>query len=166
MVYGSHDPRTDIRSTIGTAGWTEEEGDIYYITVTKVNGESLNVPMYMSEEEKTESIVEMPYITFDLADCSYEPHDVGAVTRKMEAYIDIGVWFANTDDIDATSLGKKICDEIIEQVRTHQMNCTFPVTTTFVNIRNVRHLSERRAHQVVFHYVLELYVLFYDCCEP
>jgi len=165
MAITSHDPRKSVRSTICTSGWAEDIGDYYYISIIVASGETIKVPMFVAEEVKTESIKEMPWLEMDLADCTYEPHDVGAVTRKAEAYIDISLEFANTDKIDATSFGKKVFDELQKQIRTHQRNCTFNTDTTFVNVRNIRHLRENRAHQVVFKYVLTLYVLFYDCCE-
>ena len=120
--------------------------------------------MFLSEEEKTESIKEMPYITLDLALCTYKPHDIGARTREAEAYIDISVEFADTDNISTTGFGKKVIDEIINQVRTHQVACTFPASITFINIESVRHLRETQAHQVVFKYMLTAYVLYYDLC--
>jgi len=164
MAYVSHDPRKDVRSTIGTSGWSEELGDYYYISITDNDGETIKIPIFIAEEVKTESIQEMPWIEMDLADVIYEPEDIGARTRKAEAYIDISVEFADTDNIDATSFGKKIADEIINQVRTHQVACTFPNTITFATIEGVRHLKENRAHQVVFKYIVTLYVLFYDLC--
>ena len=162
--FTSHDPRKDIRSTIGTSGWDESIGDYYYLSITDNKGNTVKVPIFLSEELKTESIQEMPWIEMDLALCTYEPHDVGATTRKAEAYIDISVEFTNTDNIDSTSFGKKIIDEIINQVRTHQEACTFPETTTFVNVDDVRHQRENRAHQVAFKYIVTLYVLYYDLC--
>ena len=164
MAYSSHDPRKDIRSTIGTSWWIEGTGSLYTINVIDDNLKTVRVPIFMSEEVKTESIKEMPYITMNLALCTYEAEDIGARTRKAEAYIDIGVWFADTDNIDSTSFGKKVLDEIVNQVRTHQRNCTFPNTITFAIIKNIQCLEERKAHQVVFHIVAELYVLYYDLC--
>ena len=165
MAYISHDPRKPVRSTIGTSGWTEETEDYYYITVTDNDNAPVKVPIFMAEETKTESIKEMPWIEMNLALVTYEPHDVGATTRMAEAYIDMSVEFANTNNIDATSFGKKVIDEIINQVRTHQINCTFPTaTTTFVNVESVRHIEEKRAHQVIFKYIVTLYVLYYDLC--
>lgn len=165
MTYTSHDPRKAVRSTIGTSGWIESIGDYYYIIVTDDSNVSINVPIFMAEEVKTESIKEMPWIEMNLADCTYEPGDIGARTRDAEAYIDMSVEFANTDNIDATSFGKKIIDEIINQVRIHQVACTFPTaTTTFVSVESVRHIKEKRAHQVIFKYIVTLYVLYYDLC--
>lgn len=164
MSYASYDPRKDIRSTIGGSCWIEGIGDLYTINVTDNDNESVKIPMYLSEEVKTESIKEMPYITLDLALCTYEPEDVGARTRKTEARIDVGVWFTDTDNVDATSFGKKVLDEIVNQVRTHQKNCTFPATITFANVEDIQHLKEKRAHQVLFHYIATIYVLYYDLC--
>lgn len=164
MAYTSHDPRKDVRSTIGTSGWEESIGDYYYITVTDNDNAPVKVPIFMSEETKTESIKEMPWIEMNLVDCIYEPGDIGARTRDAEAYIDMSVEFANTDNIDSTSFGKKVIDEIINQVRTHQVNCTFPVTTTFVTVQSVKHIEEKKAHQVAFKYIVTLYVLYYDLC--
>jgi len=164
MAFVSHDPRKDIRSTIGTSWWTETDGDIYYIGVTDNTGQPIKVPIFLSEEVKTESIKEMPWIEMNLADCTYAPGDVGARTRDAEAYIDISIEFADTDNVDSTSFGKKVIDEIINQIRTHQENCTFPDTITFANIETVKHIKENRAHQVVFKYIVTLYVLYYDLC--
>jgi hypothetical protein len=164
MAHVSHDPRKDVRSTIGTSWWTQSDGDIYYIAITDNKGAEVKVPIFMAEEEKTESIKEMPWIEMDLADCIYEVGDVGGRTRNAEAYIDMSIEFANTDNIDATSFGKKVADELVNQIRTHQENCTFPATITFATVTNIRHIRENRAHQVVFKYIIELYVLFYDLC--
>ena len=165
MSITSHDPRKSVRGTICSTWWKEGVGDIFYISITDNKGAPIKVPMFLSEELKTESIKEMPWLEMDLADCKYDPQDIGAVTREAEAYIDISLEFANTDNIDAASFGKKVMDELQKQIRTHQKNCTFNADTTFVSIRHIRHLRENRAHQVVFKYVAELYVLYYDCCE-
>lgn len=165
MAYTSHDPRKAVRSTIGTSGWEESIGDYYYITVTGDDNAPVKVPIFMAEEVKTESIKEMPWIEMDLALVTYEPNDVGAATRKAEAHIDMSVEFADTDNIDATSFGKKVIDEIVNQVMTHQINCTFPAaTTTFVTVEDIRHIREKRAHQIIFKYIVTLYVLYYDLC--
>lgn len=164
MAFVSHDPRKSIRSTIGTSGWEEDIGDYYYITVTADDNAPVKVPIFMSEEVKTESIRKMPWIEMDLALCTYEPEDVGARSRKAEAYIDVSIEFADTDNIDATSFGKKVIDEIVDQIGTHQVNCTFPTTVTFVTVQDIRHLREKKAHQVVFKYIITLYVLYYDLC--
>lgn len=164
MAYSSHDPRKDIRSTIGSSWWTESDGDLYTINITDNSGATIKIPMYVSEEVKTEDIKEMPYISMNLAMCNYEPEDIGARTRKAEAYIDISVEFTDTDNIDCTSFGKKAIDEIINQVRTHQVNCTFPASVTFANVESVRCLNENHAHKVYFKYIVTLYVLYYDLC--
>jgi len=165
MAITSHDPRKSVRGTICTLGWKEGLGDYYYISITDNKNRTVKIPLFMAEEVKTESIKEMPWLEMDLALCTYEPHDIGAVTRKAEAYIDVSLEFANTDNIDATSFGKKVFDELQSIIRTHQRTCTFNTDTTFVNVQDIRHLRENRAHQVVFKYIMTLYVLYYDCCE-
>ena len=91
----------------------------------------------------------------------YDPHDVGATTRKHEAYIDVGVWFCQADEINPTTFGKAIVDELIDKVRTTQESCGFS-NISFTNIRSVRLLTEDNGRQVVYHYVIELYCLYYD----
>jgi len=161
MTFTSFDPRKSIRSKIGDATWDEDKGEGYAITVTDSDGETAYIPMYLAEEVRSEVLAEMPFLDMNLAYCTYEPHDIGASTRKHDAYIDIGLWFTNTDNIDATSFGKKICDDIINLIRTNQ--CSFD-GITFINVEGVRHIREDKAHQVVFHYVITVYCLWYDIC--
>jgi len=161
MSYTSFDPRKTIRSVIGTDFWDKDKGALYALTTTDSKGKIQYIPFLLSEEVKAEVLMNMPFLEMNLAYCLYEPHDIGASTRKHDAYIDIGLWFADTDNIDVTSFGKDICDNIVNEIRTNQ--CSFP-GITFINVEDIRHIRETRAHQIVFHYVITVYCLWYDLC--
>ncbi len=92
---------------------------------------------------------------------TYEPQDVGALTRKQEAVIDVGIYYTVADDVDSADFGKAIVDELISQIRTTQENCGFE-DISFTNIRAVRFRKEESGKQVVCQYVVELYCLYYD----
>jgi hypothetical protein len=164
MAYSSFDPRKTVRTVIGTSWWTDEEEDIYTINVTDNDNATIRIPILMSEEVKTDALDEMPYISMHLATVNYEQWDIAAATRQEDAHIDIGIWFTNTDNIDSTSFGKKIVDEIYDKIRSQQ--CTvFSATHKWdINIETVRIIEETKAHQVIFHIVMELFVRYYDVC--
>ena len=163
MSYSSFDPRKTIIQTIGTSWYDEEEGDYYVIPVTDNNGDTVRIPIKLSEEIRTESVDELPYIEMTMVYTSYEPNDIGASTRKMETYIDCHLYFTDTDNIDTTNFGKDVMDKMQDLIRSKQI--TFESTNKmFVNIGEVRYIREPKAHQVVFHYVFEIYAIYYDIC--
>jgi hypothetical protein len=159
MAYISFDPRKEVRTKIGTQIWDKDKGTGYAIQAADSKGKTIYVPIYLSEEVRSEVLANMPFIDVNLALCTYTPQDVGAVTRQHEAYLDFGIWFTDTDNIDVTLFGKTICDEIVNQIRTNQ--CAFD-NISFINVEEVRHIKEVQAHQVVYHYVVTVYVLWYD----
>ena len=159
----SFDPRKTIRTTIGTYWWTKEEGDLLTINVTDNNNDTVRVPMRLDEEFKTESLDNLPVLIMKMVNVTYDPANIGADSRKVEAYIDIDLVFTDTDNIDSTSFGKKVMDALQNLVRFWQ--CTFASTNNmFVNIESVRYIPEPDAHQVVFHYVCTIYCIWYDLC--
>jgi len=165
MTYNSYDPRKLIRDTIGTYWWTQEEGTCTVVTVTDRNHDTVRVPLRLAEEFKAESLDEFPAIEMSLVNTSYEPHDIAAGTRKREAYIDLNLYFTDTDNIDRTKFGKDVMDKLQDLVRSN--HCTFGNNTNrmFVNIEDVRYIEEPQAHQVIYHYVCTIYAIHYDCCE-
>lgn len=164
VVYTSHDPRKLYRESIGIEiDDLDTDKSIYYIRVEDDELEDIDVPMYISEEIKTQELPTMPFIELHLASSMSEPHDIGASTRKKEARIDISIWYTDTDNIDATSFGKKIADAICHLTRTYQCSVS---NIDFMNITNEgRVMVETQGRQVVFHLVMELYVLYYDGCD-
>jgi len=159
VTYTSFDPRKSIREKIGTSILDVDKGDLYVLKVSDSTGGTEKIPMYLSEEVKSETLAEMPFLDMHMASTTYEPHDIGAATRKHDCYIDVGLWFADTDNVDRTDFGKKVCDEIIDKVRTNQ--CSF-TGITFINVEEVREIKEEKAHQVIYHYVITIYCLYYD----
>jgi hypothetical protein len=103
----------------------------------------------------------MPYLEMLLVTSSYEPHDIGATTRKMEALIDVHIWFTDTDNINRTTFAKLIKDKMQDLVRINQSTTS---GIFFMNIENDHLVPEQNARQIVYHYVAQLYVLWYDVC--
>lgn len=168
MSYTSFDPRKHIRETIGTSkainpdSWDEQ----YVLSITS-SGLDYDIPIYLAEETKSDEQPSFPFIDMNLMQGDYEPHDIGATTRKCEAYIDIGIWYTASDEVNATDFGKDIVDQLINQVRTNQDSCNF-TNVSYIYVRNVKLLREEQmskkqtGRQVVYHYVVEIYVIYYD----
>ena len=167
MVYESFDPRKAYREYLGTLWDTNHDGKREYcITITDAKGDPTYIPMYISEEVKSEDLPPMPFIEMELPPDStrYEPHDVLASTRKMESYILLHVYFTDTDNIDRTEFARKIKDRLHYLTRTNQS--TTP-GITFMNIESDGLEEETDGRRVVFHYMITLYCLYYDTCiEP
>jgi hypothetical protein len=161
----SYDPRIAIRNTIGTlyaikkGSWDEQR----CIRVTDNFGNRLYLPIYLAEEVNSKDLPSMPFISIHMREVQYTPHDIRARTRKHEAYYDVGVWFTATDNIDTTTFGKVIVDEIQHQIRSRQENCGFSdCPINFMTVESVRYLEQTQGAQVVYHYVVEVYCIYYD----
>jgi hypothetical protein len=117
--------------------------------------------MYLSEEVKSEDLPAMPFIEMEIVKTTYEPHDIGAATRKMIMYIDCHIYVNDTDNIDRGLFAKKIKDELHNLIRTNQ--CSIP-NTTFINVESDVYLPETDGRQTIYHYITTIYVLYYDLC--
>ena len=159
MVYTSFDCRKSIREKIGTSWWTEEDGESWNISALDNDTAPIRIPIYLAEEVKTESLKEMPFIDLNLAHVTYITNNVQGDKRKVEAYIDVGLWYTDTDNLDITSFGKKIIDELQDKIRSNQ--CTF-TGIDYITIVDVRLQRETMAHQVIFHYIITVYCEYYD----
>jgi len=159
MAYSSFDPRKSIREKIGTTWWTEEDGETWNISALDNDNTTIRIPIYLAEEVKSESLKEMPFIDLNLALVKYITNNVQGDKRKVEAHIDIGLWYTDTDNVNITSFGKKIIDELQDKIRTYQ--CLFP-NIDYITVENVRLLRETNAHQTIFHYIITVYAEYYD----
>ncbi len=166
MVYESFDPREAYREYIGTVWDTNHDGKPDYCITITVRDDTTYLPMYLSEEVKSEDLPRMPYIEMELppGSTTYEPHDVKASTRKMESYIVMHIYFTDTDNIDRTEFAKQIKDRLHYLTRTNQSTTPGIV---FMNIEEDGLVEETDGRRVIFHYIAILYCLYYDTCiEP
>jgi len=163
MAYTSFDPRQSIIDKIGINYSVHGDGELQScVTVTDNYNSTVYIPMYFSEEVKSVSQPKMPLIEMRIVDTMYEPHDIGASTRKMESYIDFHIWVANTDNIDNKTFAKLIKDQLHNLIRTNQ--CSFD-NITFINVESDKYFEETDGRQVIYHYVTTVYCLYYDLCS-
>lgn len=163
MAFTAFDPRNSIRNKIGTDWDTEENGDTEKcITITDNNNDPLYIPMYFSEKIKSENLPSMPYIEMQIKKTYYTPADVGAAVRKKESYIDLHFYCTDTDNIDREAVGKKVKDFLQNAIRTNQ-SCSF-TNIDWINVYSDDYLPETTGNQLVYHYVMTIYVQFSDIC--
>ena len=163
MAFTAFDPRNSIRNKIGTDWDTEENGKIKKcITITDNDGATLYIPMLKSEEIKSENLPSMPYIEMQMKKTYYTPADVAAAVRKKECYIDLHAYVTDTDNIDREAVGKKIKDFFQNAIRTNQ-SCSF-TGIDWINVDSDDYLPETTGNQLVYHYVMTIYVQFSDIC--
>jgi len=159
--YECFDPRKAYREYLGTL-WNEE----YCITITDKTGDTVYIPVYLSEEVKSEDLPSLPFIEMELppGSTTYEPQDVLASTRKMESEILVHIYFGDMDNIDRTEFARKIKSRLHYLTRTNQSNIT---GITFANIQDDGLDEESDGRRIIFHYIATLYCLYFDLCiEP
>lgn len=160
-TYTSFAPRKIIRSTIGAKGYTDDDETYYYLSIVDDVNDTLKVPIYLGEEVKSGSLPNLPYITLRPMNTVYSVGDVAGRIYEHWAYIDVMVEFTDMENIDRTSFGEKIIDEIVNQVRNNQATTT---GIQFIDILAVRYFDPPRGHQVVYTYVVEIRAWYNDAC--
>lgn len=162
-TYTSFDPRKAFRESLGTSKYDDDGNLFYYLSVTDNENQPLLVPMYLSEEIKSEDEPKLPFMYMHIPPdgTEYEPHDIKAATRKVETEIKIHIYIPDLDNIDRTSLAKKIKDELHNLVRNNQSTTS---GITFMNLQREGMEPETDGRQVVYHYTATLYCLYYDLC--
>ena len=162
MAHVSYDARKVIRETIGTAHWNmDDQRTDYCIAVTKSNGATSNVPLLLSEECRSGSLPEMPFIKMHRALTTYVPHDIQGAVRKVTSYIDFKLYFNNVDNIDIVLYKQKILDALQNAVRNNQSTTT---GLYWYNIEDEQDVEEDDGHQVTFVYILTVMVQIHDAC--
>jgi len=162
MSYESIDFRKKICEYIGTKRDLFGDGKtIYTITIENERKENVYIPIYMTEESKSDIVPPLPFIEFGLLYNSSIPHDIGASTRKHDSRIDVNIYWQKMDDIDQTDFGKAISDKICDLIRSNQ--CKILGQDTFINVSNTgRVFVERYGKQVVYHKNMEIRIIYYD----
>lgn len=163
-TYTSFDPREAFREARGTAKYDEDGVLRYCLSITDNEGETIYIPMYLTEEVNSEDLPNLPFMEMHIppGGTTYLPHDVGATTREIESFIRIHIYFANLDSIDRTAFAKKVKDALHNTVRNNQSTTT---GITFMNIEDDGLTPEHDGQQVVFHYEATLYCHYYDLCQ-
>jgi len=163
IVFTAFDPRDSIREKIGVDWDTEETGNtVKCIVITDNYNDPLYIPMYFSEKIKSEELPSMPYIEMQIKKTYYTPADVAAAVRKKESYIDLHAYVTDTDNIDREAVGKKIKDFLQNAIRTNQC-CSF-ANVDWINVDSDDYLPETTGNQLVYHYVMTIYVQYSDIC--
>ena len=163
--FESFDPREAYRSKLASLWNVNKDCDglekCIYIEDSK--GDRVYIPMYLSEEVKSEQLPALPFLELEIppGGTTYEPQDIAASTRKMESFILIHIYFTDTDNINRNEFAKKIKDRLHDLTRYYQSTTEGIV---FMNIEDDGLEEETDGHRVVFHYIATLYCLYYDTC--
>jgi len=160
-IFEVFEPRILVRNAITTSLDTNEDGiNEHVMNITDSNKNNFKVPIYLTEETKSDILPTLPFIELGLLSVSSIPHDICAATRKNEAIIDVHIWYQKMDNVNQIDLGKEICDKINSYIRTYQSKTT---GIHFMNLRDTgRVMVETHGRQVVFHRVMELMCLYYS----
>lgn len=163
MVFESYDPRKAYREHVGIQWDADKDGKREWCLTISHKGDTVYIPIYISEEVKAENLPNLPFMEMELppGSTTYLPHDVGATTRKMESLIVCHIYFTDMDKLDRTEFAKLIKDRFHFLTRTNQCKIT---QMDFMNVEDDGLFEESDGRRVVFHYVATLYCLYYDIC--
>lgn len=164
MAFVSFDPRKAYRENLGTTWDVDKDNNLEYCIPITVRDETVYIPMYLSEEIKSEALPTLPFIEMEIppGNTTYVPGDVGGTMREKRSLILLHVYFTDTDNIDRTEFAKKIKDKLHDLTRINQ---SITPGIDFMNIEDDGLDEETDGHRIVFHYIATLYVLYYDLCN-
>lgn len=131
------------------------------MVVTDDRNETHYIPMLLSEECRSGSMPEFPYIKMHRALTRYEPHNIQGSVRFMKAYIDLMLYFTNIDNLTINTYKQQILDAIQNAVRSNQSTTA---GTFWMNIEDEREIEEEDGQQVVYIYAITLYCEHHDAC--
>jgi len=160
MSYTSFDPRDIIRKTIGDAIPNIKEDIITYnITVTDELGDTVRVPMLLSEEVRNENLPEMPFIEIFNVTETYKPRCPSGTIREKRCFMDFTLHFIETDRIKAINFKKKILNVLHNSTRTYQ---SVTAGVWWYTILDTKNIKSDDGKQVYFELIISIYALFTD----
>ena len=162
MTFNSFDPREALRTVITTEADLFQTGtNQRVITIVDTAGNTYQIPIYLTEESKSDVLPLLPFVEFGLLYESATPQDIGASTRKHEAIIDVHVYWQKSDDVAQNKFGKLISDKLCDLVRINQ--CGVLPDCHFMNMNSTgRVLVENYSRQVIYHLVMEISIIWWD----
>ena len=156
----SFDIRQAVIDQIGSSWDVDGDGtNEKVISVTDSVNDTVYIPMGLPGKTRTGTMYELPLIEVTLVD---SPSDIAGIhhTIHNECYFDFNIYFANTDNIDASTFGKTVADEIIQKIYDNYVSVA---TVYFVKVINSgRELFEDTGKSVIFHRVVECYGMNYE----
>jgi len=157
MTYKSFDPRINIRNKIGySIDFNHDDVDESTISVTDSYSDTVFLPLLMPSEVRTSELYPMPFIEMTLVSSPCFLHNIGGDIREQEAYIDFNIYYTDTDNIDATSFGKTVADELVLQLMTYKNSVS--TVSELEPVDDGREIIETdgTGKQVVFHRIVKV----------
>ncbi len=160
VPYSTFDPRFGIMDYLTTE--RDFDGKISHtINVENEKGDNEFIPIYLTEQSKSDVVPSLPFIELGLIDSKKEPHNVVATKRKNIALIDVNIYWQKMDELDASDYGKIISQQICYLIRFNR--CNILGTDVFIYCRKIgKVFIEKYGKQVVYHKNMELYIQWYD----
>ncbi len=166
LNYCSIDPRKRIREVICYLKDIYGIGkDTYHIEVIDEHDETHRIPIYLTEETKSDVLPSFPYIEFELVEAVNELQDIGGRTQKNKIRMTLNIYWTNMDNLNQAKFGKAITDKIYDIIRYNQNNIignTWNYLNSFINVKTDRMVVERKGLQVIYHRIMELDFMCYD----
>jgi len=116
----------------------------------------------MPSEVRTQELYPMPFIEMNLVTQPVRVHNVQGDVREQEAYIDFNFYYTDTDNVDSTTFGKIVCDEIVNKIMTYRHDVSSCSWMEVVNDGREIIETDGSGKQVVFHRVVEVYCMNFN----
>jgi len=162
MAYEAYDPRDDIRQAVGTSRYDPKLRETSYdIVVTDDRGNSVYIPMLISEDMDDDALPEMPYIEMLNVQTSYAEHNPGATIREMRARLQYNFYFTRLDEITPSTLIKEVRDKLQDLTRSNQED----VTGTWyfnIDVERPQVLRGKSGKTVTYLVIFELEAIYTD----
>ena len=166
MSYRAYDPRTSILATIGFDYDVDGDGtDESCVSFSYPDGpnkdDTCYVPVFLPSECRTGELPFMPFIEFTLVDAPSATHNVSGDIKFDEAYMDMNIYAANSDEINQIKTWMPACkNRVIDLITSNRHDVS---SCTFMEARDTgREIIETYGKQVVFHHVISIYANNYQ----
>lgn len=154
-MYFSFDPRITIRNSICSLRDCNNDGVDEYVFTTTNDIDTVYIPLLLPEETRGQNPYPMPFVEMLLVNSPSKVHNVQGDIREQDAYIDFNIWYTNDDNISCATFGKRIADQIVNQIMTYRHSVT---SVSWMEVLNDgREMIEDNGKTVWFHRVVEVY---------
>ena len=158
MTHYSFDIRDEIRDAIGYQ-WNIHGDDRSTVSVTDSWNDTIYIPLLLPGEVRSGELPTMPFIEMNLISAPAITKNIYGDIKRNEAYIDLNLYYANQDNISATTFGRVVANRICDLIDDYRISTT---SAFFIEVINSsREIIEITGRQPVFHRVIELKAMNY-----
>jgi hypothetical protein len=159
-TYNSFDPREKIRTKIGYSHYMNGHQEST-VSVTDNENTVVYLPLLFPDEARGQDSREMPFIEMTLMSQPCTTHNISGDAHIEESYVDLHIYYTNTDNITPNVFGKAVADEIVDKITQNRHDVNGTVWIEVINKGREQFEQAINGTMIVFHRIIEVYCVNY-----